>query len=376
MSSAVPYDLHSVLRQRFGLESFRSEQEHVIRTLLSGKSALALFPTGAGKSLCYQLPALLFEGVTLVISPLIALMKDQVESLQRRGIEAARIDSTIADDEVADIIQRLHEGSLPLLFLSPERLASRSFRKHMLGLKISLLAIDEAHCVSEWGHNFRPDYLKIARFGKRLKVERILALTATATPRVAQEIRKSFRIAKDCQFHSGFHRPNLQLAVLACTEDEKDQRLIEHLHAHEGPAIVYATTRRDTERLAAVLQHHGFSARSYHAGLPAEMRAQAQESFLQNQTRIIVATIAFGMGIDKADIRSIIHYHLPKSIEGYSQEIGRAGRDGQRSRCVLLADRADTQTLENFIHAATPSPQSLRNLLDRLLKQECRPMLK
>ena len=368
MPPISPHELLSVLRERFDLAEFRGEQENVIRALCEGKSALALFPTGAGKSLCYQLPALLFEGVTLVVSPLIALMKDQVESLQRRGIEAARIDSTLADDEVAEVIQRLQNGSLPLLFLSPERLASKSFRKHLQGVKISLLAIDEAHCISEWGHNFRPDYLKIARLSKRLKVERILALTATATPRVAQEIRKSFRIAKAQQFHGGFHRPNLQLSVLACAEGEKDQRLIEHLRAQDGPAIVYATTRRDTERLAAVLQKQGFSARSYHAGLPPEMRAQAQEMFLQNQTRIIVATIAFGMGIDKADIRSITHYHLPKSIEGYSQEIGRAGRDGKTSHCILLADGADTQTLENFIHAATPSPQSLRNLLDRLLR--------
>jgi ATP-dependent DNA helicase RecQ len=360
--------IHTVLRERFGMENFRGQQEPVIRTLLLGKSALALFPTGAGKSLCYQLPALLFDGVTLVVSPLIALMKDQVESLQRRGIEAARIASTLADDEVADVINRLQQGSLPLLFLSPERLASRSFRKHLRGVKISLLAIDEAHCISEWGHNFRPDYLKIARLSKRLKVERILALTATATTAVAQEIRKGFRITKACQFHGGFHRPNLQLSVESCTASEKDLRLIEHLHAHDGPAIVYATSRQDTERLAALLQKHGFAARAYHAGLTAEMRSMAQESFLNNRSRIIVATIAFGMGIDKADIRSIIHYHLPKCIEGYSQEIGRAGRDGQTSHCLLFAHRPDTKTLENFIHAATPSPQSLRTLLDRLLR--------
>jgi ATP-dependent DNA helicase RecQ len=360
--------IQKILRTRFGLEKFRGQQEAVIHTLLEGKSALALFPTGAGKSLCYQLPALLFDGVTLVVSPLIALMKDQVESLHRRGIEAARIDSTLADDEVAEVIDRLRDGALPLLFLSPERLASRTFRKHLRGVKISLLAIDEAHCISEWGHNFRPDYLKIARLAKRLKAERILALTATATARVAQEIRKSFRITKTCQFHSGFHRPNLQLSVEASTDAEKDHRIIEHLHTHDGPAIVYATTRQDTERLAAILQKNGFTARAYHAGLPPETRASAQESFLANRTRIIAATIAFGMGIDKADIRSIIHYHLPKSIEGYSQEIGRAGRDGAISHCLLLAHRADTKTLENFIHAATPSPQSLRSLLDRLLR--------
>jgi ATP-dependent DNA helicase RecQ len=361
-------DLTTLLRERFGLEQFRGEQENVIRTLLAGKSAFALFPTGAGKSLCYQLPALMLEGATLVVSPLIALMKDQVESLTRRGIAAARIDSTLADDEVAQVLEQVRDGTVKLLFLSPERLASRSFRKHLRAVNISMLAIDEAHCISEWGHNFRPDYLKIARIARKLKVPRILALTATATPAVAKEIRKNFRITSACQFHGGFHRPNLRLSVEACSSQEKDARLLEKLRTLSGPTIVYATTRRDTERLATMLQKQGFSARSYHAGLTTEMRSLAQDSFLQNETRVIVATIAFGMGIDKPDIRCIMHYHLPKSIEGYSQEIGRAGRDGDVSHCILFAHKPDTKTLENFIHAATPSPQSLRNLLDRLLR--------
>ena len=361
-------ELTTLLRERFGWESFRGEQQNVISALLSGKSAFALFPTGAGKSLCYQLPALLFEGATLVVSPLIALMKDQVESMTRRGIAAARIDSTLADDEVTHVLEQWRDGTVKLLFLSPERLASRSFHKQLRSVNISLLAIDEAHCISEWGHNFRPDYLKIARLSRKLKIPRILALTATATPAVAREIRKNFRITSACQFHGGFHRPNLRLSVEVCTDAEKDERLLEKLRTHSGPTIVYATTRRDTERLATMLQKHGFSARSYHAGLTPEMRALAQDSFLHNDTRIIVATIAFGMGIDKADIRCIIHYHLPKSIEGYSQEIGRAGRDGDLSHCLLFAHKPDTKTLENFVHAATPSPQSLRNLLDRLLR--------
>ncbi len=361
-------ELSTLLRERFGWDSFRGEQQNVISALLSGKSAFALFPTGAGKSLCYQLPALLFEGATLVVSPLIALMKDQVESMTRRGIAAARIDSTLADDEVTHVLEQWRNGTVKLLFLSPERLASRSFRKQLRTVNISLLAIDEAHCISEWGHNFRPDYLKIARLSRKLKIPRILALTATATPAVAKEIRKNFRITSACQFHGGFHRPNLRLSVEACTAAEKDERLLEKLRTHSGPTIVYATTRRDTERLATMLQKHGFSARSYHAGLTPEMRSLAQDSFLRNDTRIIVATIAFGMGIDKADIRCIIHYHLPKSIEGYSQEIGRAGRDGDVSHCLLFAHKPDTKTLENFIHAATPAPQALRNLLDRLLR--------
>mgnify|MGYP002784615256 CR=1 FL=1 len=350
------------------MEGFRGQQEAVIRTLLDGKSALALFPTGAGKSLCYQLPALLLPGLTLVVSPLIALMKDQVESLHRRGIPAARLDSTLADDEEADVLEQVRSGQLRLLFLSPERLASRGFRKELRGVTIALLAIDEAHCISEWGHNFRPDYLKISRLCKRLKVQRIIALTATATPQVARDIRRAFRISASCQFHGGFHRPNLHLTVEACSAAEKDRRLLEILQQENGATIIYATTRQDTEAIATYLQAHGLAARAYHAGLTAEMRASAQAAFLANETRIIVATIAFGMGIDKPDIRRIIHYHLPKSIEGYSQEIGRAGRDGAISRCLLLAHKADAKTLENFIHAATPSPQSLRNVLDRLLR--------
>ena len=360
--------IHVLLRTRFGMEAFRGQQEAVIRSLLAGKSALALFATGAGKSLCYQLPSLLFPGVTIVVSPLIALMKDQVESLHRRGIPAAKIDSTLTDDEAKDILDGVLSGQIKLLFVSPERLASQGFRKSLQGVTISLLAIDEAHCVSEWGHNFRPDYLKIARLRQRLKVGCVLALTATATPPVAREIRKAFRISPTCQFQGGFQRPNLQLRVESCAAAEKDARLIEALRERHGPTIVYATSRKDTERITTLLQKTGFSALAYHAGLTSEMRALHQESFLRNQTRIIVATIAFGMGIDKPDIRGIIHYHLPKSIEGYCQEIGRAGRDGLDSYCLLFAHKPDAKTLENFIHAATPSPQALRNLLDRLLR--------
>lgn len=360
--------VHSLLRSRFGMESFRGQQEAVIRSLLAGKSALALFATGAGKSLCYQLPSLLFPGITVVVSPLIALMKDQVESLLRRGIAAARIDSTLADDEAKAILDGVLIGGIKLLFVSPERLASQGFRKSLQGARISLLAIDEAHCVSEWGHNFRPDYLKIGRLRQRLKVERVLALTATATPEVARGIRKAFRISPSCQFQGSFHRPNLQLRVESCAAGEKDAQLIRILRESTGPTIVYATSRKDTERITTMLQKSGFSARAYHAGLTPDIRSSHQESFLRNQIRIIVATIAFGMGIDKPDIRGIIHYHLPKSIEGYSQEIGRAGRDGLDSYCLLFAHKPDAKTLENFIHAATPSPQALRNLLDRLLR--------
>lgn len=360
--------LRRVLLATFGISEFRGAQEAVIHALFDGKSALAVFPTGAGKSLCYQLPAVMFDGVTLVISPLIALMKDQVEKLGSLGVGAARIDSTLADDEVEEIFAQLFRGEIRLLYISPERLAGSAFRKRLKGLRIPLMAIDEAHCISEWGHNFRPDYLKIARLSRRMGVSRILALTATATPAVARDIRRGFRISTAAHFQADLHRPNLQLTVTACDEWEKDGLLIEKLRSIAGPVIVYATTRQATERIATLLQRQGFPARAYHAGLTPEVRAAAQDAFMQNTTRIVVATIAFGMGIDKPDIRAVIHYHLPKCVEGYSQEIGRAGRDGQPAHCDLLACAADTLTLENFIHGSTPSPQALKNLLDRILR--------
>ena len=360
--------IHRVLRETFGIAEFRGAQEAVIEALCAGRSALAVFPTGSGKSLCYQLPALLFEGVTLVISPLIALMKDQVEKLCKLGIGAARIDSTLADDEVEEIFARLAGGAIQLLFLSPERLAGSAFRKRLKGIPIPLMAIDEAHCISEWGHNFRPDYLKIARLSRRMGVSRILALTATATPSVARDIRRGFRIATTAHFQTDLHRPNLRLTVTACDEYEKDAHLLERLRAISGPVIVYATTRQATERIATMLQREGFPARAYHAGLTPDVRAAAQDAFMLNTTRIVVATIAFGMGIDKPDIRAVIHYHLPKCLEGYSQEIGRAGRDGQPAECELLACAEDTLALENFVHGSTPSPQALKNGLDRILR--------
>ena len=356
------------LREFFGISTFRGQQQAVVEALLDAHSALAVFPTGAGKSLCYQLPALLFPGLTIVVSPLIALMKDQVEKLRSLRIDAARIDSTLSEEDVEAVFAQIRNGDLSLLYVSPERLAASSFRKQLKGITISLLAIDEAHCISEWGHNFRPDYLKISRLTRKLKIPRILALTATATRKVAGEIRKGFRIRQDHQFHSGTHRPNLHITVTSCSSREKDDLLLEKLRSRATPAIVYAATRNDTERIATMLHKQGFAARAYHAGLTAEMRSLTQESFMRGTTSIVVATIAFGMGIDKADIRTIIHYHLPKCIEGYSQEIGRAGRDGSTSHCELFACGSDTKLLENHIHGATPSPQSMKNLLDRILR--------
>ena len=360
--------LLSTLQTRFGLPGFRGLQEPVIRAVMDGHRALAIFPTGGGKSLCYQLPGVLLDGLTVVVSPLIALMADQVAKLQALDIPAARLDSTIGEDEEARILEMLAAGGIRLLYLSPERFCTSSFRKVLRGLPLAMVAIDEAHCVSEWGHNFRPDYLRVATICRRLRVPRILALTATATPAVRRDLRRAFRIATAHVYQAPARRPNLQLHVEACAADAKDRRLLELLRETEGPAIVYATTRNDAERIAALIQKAGIPSRVYHAGCKASERAQAQEAFMRGSVRVVAATIAFGMGIDKPDIRTIIHYHLPKCLEGYCQETGRAGRDGLPSRCVMLAAAEDTLTLANFIHGSTPRPQSIRTLLDRVLR--------
>jgi ATP-dependent DNA helicase RecQ len=356
------------LRDVFGYDRFRDGQEPVIRALLDGRPALAVFPTGGGKSLCYQLPALLLDGLTLVISPLIALMKDQVDALSARGVAAARLDSTLGTDELAALYQRLDTGRVRLLYIAPERLANEAFRKRIRAMNVAMIAIDEAHCISEWGHNFRPDYLKLARFCRSLKVRRVLALTATATPQVARDIRRHFGIARADHITLSFHRPNLDLHVTPCDAGQRKQILLDRLADIDGAVVVYVTRQETAEEVATFLVRHGIAARAYHAGLPDDFRSDAQHAFMTGAARVIVATIAFGMGIDKADIRGVIHYNLPKSLENYSQEIGRAGRDGMPARCELLACGDDLIVLENFIHSDTPTPRALANLIDRVLR--------
>jgi ATP-dependent DNA helicase RecQ len=358
----------TMLRECFGYGSFREGQEPVIRALMEGRPALAVFPTGGGKSLCYQLPALMLDGLTLVVSPLIALMKDQVDALAARGIAAARLDSTLDAQQLTALYQELDVGRLKLLYVAPERFANEAFRQRLKRLPLELVAIDEAHCISEWGHNFRPDYLKLARILRRLKVPRVLALTATATPKVAREIRKQFRIAAADHVQLSFHRRNLDLRVTPCGAGERKRILLERLAALDGPAVVYVTRQETAEEVATFLMRSGVSAQAYHAGLHADFRTAAQKAFMADEVRVIVATIAFGMGIDKPNIRGVIHYNLPKSLENHVQEIGRAGRDGQPAICELLACADDLTVLENFIHADSPSPRALGNLVDRLLR--------
>lgn len=341
-----------------------------MRCLLEGRSALAVFPTGGGKSLCYQLPAMMLDGLTIVVSPLIALMKDQVDALQRRGLPAARLDSSLSLDDWEAIEADWDAGKLKLLYVAPERFADERFRKRLQSSTLSLLAIDEAHCISEWGHHFRPDYLKLARMAAALSIPRVLALTATATPEVSQDICQAFGIQKADHIQLSFHRSNLELRVTPCLPRDRDARLLERLRGRPMESVIIYVTRQFTaEAVATMLQREGIRARAYHAGLPDGVRASCQEAFLSGDVPVMVATIAFGMGIDKADIRAIYHYNLPKSLENYSQEIGRAGRDGGLAVCEMFACAGDLITLENFAYADTPAPVALRQLIDHVLRQ-------
>jgi ATP-dependent DNA helicase RecQ len=360
-----------VLAERFGFTSFRPGQQQVIESLLAGRSALAVFPTGAGKSLCYQLPALLFDGVTVVVSPLIALMKDQIDLLARQGVDAARLDSSLDASEVRSVSDRLRNGSLKLLYVAPERFNNERFLAQLGETKIALFAVDEAHCISEWGHNFRPDYLKLAARARELGAERVLALTATATPAVVADICDGFGIAAADAVVTGFYRPNLTLLTTPSRASERDQLLIDRLRERApGSTIVYVTLQRSAERIAALLAAAGLPARAYHAGMNADDRVRVQEWWTASDRNIVVATIAFGMGIDKSDVRYVYHYNLPKGLESYSQEIGRAGRDGEPSICEVFACRDDVPMLENFAYGDTPTSEAIEGLLDEVLAHD------
>ena len=367
--------LQQHLQQHFGFNEFRPGQKAVMQSLLDGRSALAIFPTGGGKSLCYQLPALLMDGVTLVVSPLIALMKDQIDQLQARKLPAARLDSSFNPSQTQEIMRQLHDGQLKLLYVSPERFKNERFVLQLSQLSIAMMAIDEAHCISEWGHNFRPDYLKLAALSRNLNVGRVLALTATATPEVADDICRQFGISQQDKMHTGFYRPNLDLEIAPQTSSRRDEYLETLLYKHQNkqgtePTIVYVTLQRTAEQVAENLCSAGLRAQPYHAGLKDELRHSIQESFMRGEVDIVVATIAFGMGIDKANIRAIVHYNLPKSMENYMQEIGRAGRDGQYAQCTLIPSGDDITVLENFVYGDTPEQQPLKACIEWIASQQ------
>lgn len=359
--------MYNTLEQVFGYPQFRAGQEAAISAVLAGRSAAAIFPTGSGKSLCYQLPALLLPHLTLVVSPLLALMQDQLAFLQRHGIAAASIDSVQSRDEASAVMARAKAGELKILMVSVERLKNERFRHFLQQVPISLLVVDEAHCISEWGHNFRPDYLKLPDYQHQFNIPQALLLTATATPAVIADMQRKFAIAESDVVTTGFYRANLDLWVEPVTGAAKRQRLVQWMGERLGqPSIVYVTLQKTAEQIAQHLSQHGINANAYHAGLPHEQRESIQRQFMAGQLNCIVATIAFGMGIDKSDIRNVVHFDLPKSIENYSQEIGRAGRDGATSECLVLANRDSLNVLENFVYGDTPELQGIRCVLEEL----------
>lgn len=360
--------MHDTLQQVFGYPQFRPGQEAAVSAVLAGRSAAAIFPTGSGKSLCYQLSAVLLPHLTLVVSPLLALMQDQLGFLQRHGISAGSIDSAQSRDEANDVMARARSGELKILMISVERLKNERFRNFLHSVSISLLVVDEAHCISEWGHNFRPDYLKLPDYQRQFKIPQALLLTATATPKVIADMQVKFAIAPADVITTGFYRPNLNLWVEPVTGLDKRRRLVEWMAARPNqPSIVYVTLQKTAEQIAEHLNRHGIQAEAYHAGLPHDKREGIQRRFMGGQSNCIVATIAFGMGIDKSDIRNVVHFDLPKSIENYSQEIGRAGRDGQPSECLVLANRDSLNVLENFVYGDTPEQAGIRLVLEDLL---------
>jgi ATP-dependent DNA helicase RecQ len=359
--------LKKLLQKYFGFNTFLKGQEDVIHKVVEGQSAAAIFPTGAGKSLCYQLPAMVLPGMTLVVSPLLSLMKDQLDFLQGNHIPAARLDSTLSKNDYNAILESAKNGELKILMIAVERFKNERFRSHLKKLNVSLLVIDEAHCISEWGHNFRPEYLKLPAYQREFGIKQALLLTATATTQVRDDMCVKFNIHKNNVFVTGFYRDNLFLRITPTENSEKKHRLLQKIQkAPQDPTIVYVTLQKTAEDVAAFLCAKKINAHPYHAGMDNEKREQIQNQFMDGSLACIVATIAFGMGIDKKDIRRIIHYDLPKSIENYSQEIGRSGRDGKPALCEVLANRDNIHILENFIYGDTPEKNSIFKLLQTI----------
>src|SRR5215468_9610532 len=358
----------AALREHFGYPDFRPGQEAAVESVLSGRDTLVVLPTGGGKSLCYQVPALMLPKLTVVISPLISLMKDQVDALAARGLPATFINSTLPSSQVSDRLARAARGELKLLYVAPERFDAGKTAERLRNAGVSLLAVDEAHCISEWGHDFRPSYLRIASVREQLGWPPTVALTATATPHVRSDIVAQLKLDSPTTIITGFDRTNLSYNVVpAPTERDKDDALVQLLRANDdGLAVVYAATRKTVERIAAVLERARIPAAAYHAGLDDATRHTVQEAFMTEKVRAIVATNAFGMGIDKPNVRLVVHYAMPGTLEAYYQEAGRAGRDGKPAACYLLHAFPDRFTHEFFIKGNYPERALVEEVYDVL----------
>jgi ATP-dependent DNA helicase RecQ len=358
--------LLGALRKTFGHAQFRPGQLGVVRSVLGGTPTLAVMPTGAGKSLCYQLPAALLEGTTLVVSPLLALMKDQVDRLRRAGVAAAFINSSQTEAERAEVERQLAAGRLRIVFVAPERFRSTTFARTVGALRLALLAIDEAHCISEWGHAFRPDFELLGDVVQALAPPRLLALTATATPDVRADIVRALRMVRPSVTVAGFDRPNLHLEVHPIrTEAERLDSVVAALRLAQ-PAIVYAATRRQTETIAKHLRNNRMAARAYHGGVAADERSAVQDAFVSGSLDVVVATNAFGLGIDKPDVRLVLHAELPRSLEAYYQEVGRAGRDGKPAVGALLFAARDIFLQKRLIELGNPTSAAVSSLFRKL----------
>ena len=365
----IPMTPHDVLEKYFGFREFLDAQEEVITAIAGGADALVVMPTGGGKSLCYQLPALLLEGTTVVVSPLIALMKDQVDALQRRGISATLINSTLSSSEQQDRIRALARGEFKLVYIAPERFRSRSFLEALGQSTIALFAVDEAHCMSMWGHDFRPDYFRLGQVLETLGRPQVAAFTATATPEVRRDILTHLALREPREFVAGFARPNLKLLIThVANEPEKYARLNALIREHKT-GIVYCSTRKRVEAVSETLRLAGISSILYHGGMNDEEREKAQNEFMQGRRDIVVATNAFGMGIDRADIRFVVHFDVPGSVEAYYQEAGRAGRDGEAATCELLFNHADTRVQEFFIEGSNPPLEFIAQTYEMLRRE-------
>ena len=361
--------IKELLKIHYGFGSFRPGQERVIDNILAGKSTVVIMPTGGGKSLCFQLPALVLEGVTIVVSPLIALMKDQVDSLVKIGIPATFINSSISLAETSERLESVKQGKYKLLYIAPERFYNLEFMRALSNIKVSLFAIDEAHCISQWGHDFRPSYMKLKDAINNLDNPVVIALTATATSEVRDDIIKQLNLKNPELVITGFSRPNLQFGVIKANDAQKSQLIIDAVQsANNGNGIIYAGTRSRVENITQILLENNVEAASYHAGMDAEDRKWVQENFMSGKAKVIVATNAFGLGIDKPDIRFVVHYDMPGTIEAYYQEAGRAGRDGKKSFCLMFCGTRDRYLQEFFIKGDNPPPEVILELYNILIQ--------